>query len=306
MYAQELEANRAAFVATRVSAATRHRYTTAWQAYLRFCTTENLAPVSVDAAVLYTMHLATRTSRSWAGISNDITGLAHFLPASVLNDPEFSDARRAARRCTAERGVARKRPITPQLLQALRTVIRQSAGSPFLELRDWSAFLLGFLGLFRVSELVSFRWTDLHWTAHGLRVHVRSSKTDQFFQGTTVFVTGHHEAALDIRTLLTLLRQASPASEFVFTTVTGGPLAPDTLRSRLKQYLRGCLPANEIEFYSMHSLRRGGATAMAQRQVPLRIIQQHGRWKSDAVRVYIEADLSETSAGSLVLSSLLL
>ena len=36
-----------------------------------------------------------------------------------------------------------------------------------------------------------------------------------------------------------------------------------------------------------HSLRRGGATAAAEAGVPLATIQEHGRWRSDAVLVYI-------------------
>jgi integrase len=43
------------------------------------------------------------------------------------------------------------------------------------------------------------------------------------------------------------------------------------------------------ELYAAHSLRRGGATHAARIGVPMRLIQVMGRWKSDAVRLYMYA-----------------
>ena len=42
--------------------------------------------------------------------------------------------------------------------------------------------------------------------------------------------------------------------------------------------------------YGGHSARAGGATAAAVAEVDLRLIKRQGRWKSDAVFIYIHDD----------------
>jgi len=44
--------------------------------------------------------------------------------------------------------------------------------------------------------------------------------------------------------------------------------------------------------YGSHSLRRGGTTAAA-KNVPTHLLKRHGRWRSDAVFLYIEDDLAQ-------------
>ena len=38
------------------------------------------------------------------------------------------------------------------------------------------------------------------------------------------------------------------------------------------------------ESYGLHSLRAGGATAVANRGIPDRLFKRHGRWKSDSAK----------------------
>jgi len=50
----------------------------------------------------------------------------------------------------------------------------------------------------------------------------------------------------------------------------------------------------------LHSLRRGGATAAANRGVNDRLFQKHGRWKSVGVKDgYVEDDLKNLLSVSL-------
>jgi site-specific recombinase XerD len=52
-------------------------------------------------------------------------------------------------------------------------------GQSLRELRDRAILLLGFAGAFRRSELVALDVDDLEWTAEGMLVTIRRSKTDQ-------------------------------------------------------------------------------------------------------------------------------
>lgn len=303
-YAEELAGGRAAFLARRVASTTYARYLPAFQAYTCFCARHGLRFKEADSLVLYTMHLATRTQRVWNGIATDLSGVGFFVPG-ILDAPDVQAAMESARRLTAHRASFRKRPLTPELLAQVRAVLRATEQADFYKLRDWSFFLLGFLGLFRASELTALCWTDLSEDEHGLRVLLRTSKTDPYYRGATVFVPGHEQAVLDVRFLLARLRTWVPSASHVFTDIHGNQLTPETLRGRLKRYLRQVLPESEVAGFSLHSLRRGGATAMARQHVPVRIIKRHGRWRSDAVMVYIEAEGFEARAGALVLGSLL-
>ena len=40
--------------------------------------------------------------------------------------------------------------------------------------------------------------------------------------------------------------------------------------------------------YGSHSMRRGGATAAAKMHIRMHVLKRHGRWKSDAVYLYID------------------
>jgi integrase len=78
-------------------------------------------------------------------------------------------------------GVApnRKAPLTADLVQAMT----ESAPDNLIGLRDRSLLLIGFAGALRRSELVGLDVSDLTETTAGLRLRIRTSKTDQEQQG---------------------------------------------------------------------------------------------------------------------------
>ena len=44
----------------------------------------------------------------------------------------------------------------------------------------------------------------------------------------------------------------------------------------------------ESKKYTPHSLRRGGATFMADSNVPIPAIKRHGLWKTEAIEIYLK------------------
>jgi hypothetical protein len=73
------------------------------------------------------------------------------------------------------------------------------------------------------------------------------------------------------------------------------PLRADTMSGRLQLYLKTLAQIHpelriDVKRYSAHSLRRGGATAAWLSGVPREVLAVHGRWKSDAVDLYLVAD----------------
>lgn len=291
-----------AFLRNARGLATQTGYSATAKRYHEFCAGIQVPADASASAVLYIMQRSVMDQVRWNTISTEISGILALYPR-FKGGEEFELARRAARRrCTEHsQGSARKHAIDADLLGQLRRRIRQEEG--FYAVRDWSCYLLAYLGLFRASELVELQWTNVEFTSQGIRVLVSSSKTDQYYVGATVYVPGHAQPYLDLRVLLAQLRTAVPDASHVFTSATGAQLSADTFRSRLKAYLRDLMPEERVAHFSMHSFRRGGATAMAQQRVPVRLIKKHGRWLSDAVNIYLEAAEDEMLIAGQVLAN---
>ena len=67
------------------------------------------------------------------------------------------------------------------------------------------------------------------------------------------------------------------------------PITSGTFTQRIHAYAAAL--GKDPTLYAGHSLRRGGATALYIAGVPEAMIQQHGRWKSLAVRGYLESSV---------------
>jgi len=69
-----------------------------------------------------------------------------------------------------------------------------------------------------------------------------------------------------------------------------------TLTWRLRELLKKIgVPEAELAYYAWHSCRSGGATEALRQGVPIEQLKRQGRWKSDAVEVYLW--LAEQEAG---------
>ena len=67
-----------------------------------------------------------------------------------------------------------------------------------------------------------------------------------------------------------------------------GRLANSTPNGILKDWLKAMgLSEKEDIRYGSHSLRKGGATAASAARVRMHLLKRHGRWKSDAVFIYV-------------------
>lgn len=181
-------------------------------------------------------------------------------------------------------------------------------------LRDECAILLGFYGMMRRSEIVALTVEDVKFGALNgktyVEVTIKRSKTDRGRVGATVTITGTTSDGIDIAGPLEhymhirAAQKPNPTSPFLTRwDLDANAGAPDTgisgqaLARRLQQYLRSLkqrYPSIRVnpDSYGMHSLRRGGVTAAWEAGVDLEKIKAHGRWRSDAVRTYMQANRS--------------
>jgi hypothetical protein len=162
---------------------------------------------------------------------------------------------------------------------------------------------LGVYGLCRVSELTSpttrtvgpnsptLNDVRMFRGPTGAPTHfeftIRGSKTDVFRRGVTtvVYATGTHGCPVAAMDRWLRASAGRPRSGPLFVRADGRHVTRDHVNRTIKQLasLAGFAP----ERYSTHSMRAGGATSLSILGYPAAVIQQMGRWTSDAYLVYI-------------------
>jgi len=181
--------------------------------------------------------------------------------------------------------------------------------------RDKAWLLLGYFGMLRRSEIVNLQMGDISFPATAgkithVELTIRYSKTDQLGQGATITLAPLSKDNIPIADIVHrwhMLRRSMGAkkSDPLFTQWNLTTLSPGTtalqngqaLAARLKVHLTALKrtypdqPLNPAA-YGMHSLRRGGVMAAWLAGIDVEKIKSHGRWRSDAVRVYMQASLA--------------
>jgi len=158
---------------------------------------------------------------------------------------------------------------------------------------------IGCAGFFRFSELKA---CDVKFFPSYASIFLESSKTDQFRDGAwnviassdlpTCPVKALEEyisaAQIDLSEDLPLFRAlATPRSKEI---VRSQGISYARARELLKDAFRGL---NDVSKLSLHSLRAGGATSVANAGIPDRLFKRHGRWASEKVKDgYVKDDFN--------------
>jgi integrase len=170
-------------------------------------------------------------------------------------------------------------------------------------LRDRAILLLGFSGAFRRSELAALSVADIEETEGGLRVHIKSSKTDQEGAGAVVAVI-RGNGNCPVRALNSWLEAAGTQEGPIFRPLTkGGKVRPQAL----SPYSIGCIVKKyaekagyKAEDFGGHSLRAGFLTSAAENGASVFRMMDVSRHKSvDTMRGYVRrAEEFKDHAGS--------
>lgn len=179
--------------------------------------------------------------------------------------------------------------LGPEQIRAMVATGPGTAG-----VRDRALLLLGFAGAFRRSELVALDVADLERDADGLRVFVRTSKTDQTGKGEVCGIPfGSDRMTCPVRAVDDWLQVSGITNGAVFRSVRrSGAVSERRLSDRdvarvVKRAAARCGVA--IELLSGHSLRSGLATTAAKAGRRMDAIMRQGRWKTvSVVQGYIQ------------------
>ena len=194
-------------------------------------------------------------------------------------------------------------PMTPELLLKISKVVNFRDD---VDMVAWTATLLGFYMFMRSSNLVpdtmdnynseqQFRRADLNITSlqSAMMVEVRWSKTLQFKQKVLRFpmLPANNKAICPVFWTHHMITRipAEPAEPAFAVKVKNQTLAlsANQLIYRLRKWLSLVRTVNPSD-YTLHSLRRGGATFTYRCNIEGEMIRTLGSWSSDCYKRYID------------------
>jgi hypothetical protein len=115
-----------------------------------------------------------------------------------------------------------------------------------------------------------------------------ASKTDPFRKGVTIFISAVDASTCAVKALRALfIRDPRPPDAPMFCNQDGSPLQHSTFVASLRMLLTAA--GFDSSQYAGHSFRRGAASSAAAAGFTEFEIQQLGRWRSDAYKLYIDA-----------------
>jgi integrase len=170
------------------------------------------------------------------------------------------------------------------------------------QLRDRALLLVAFASAMRRSELVALDVADLDWTAEGVLIRIRKSKTDQEGAGASVAVP-KGETACPVAALRAWLDAAGITEGAVFRRVRGKRGLGGRLSGRV---MAAVVKAGAVRLgfdpstFGAHSTRSGLVTSAVKRGVNLLKICDQTRHKSvEMLRVYCrDAELFSGNAAN--------
>lgn len=221
---------------------------------------------------------------------------AHWLAGvdSPTKHPLVVAVRDSALRTLGKHKEHRKMPITAEHIKVL---IEASNLNNLLILRNTCIFVIAFAGFFRIEEVLNLKRNHIEFINEGIIISVESSKTDQLRMGDKVIIAtipGSNSCPVSIlNKYLSSAGLLNMSGEYLFRplskTVSGHklvcqnkPISYTTIREAFKSSFKNIV--SDINQYSTHSLRAGGATAAANAGVGDRVFQRHGRWKSTSAK----------------------
>jgi integrase len=229
------------------------------------------------------------------------------IPAPSLDSFELQLTTRAIK-ISMRHVKDQKLPITPDLLYKLCTIC-DGLDCPLARMLK-CAFTIAFFGFLRQSNLAprtpaAFDPTrhtcrgNVIVTPHGLHVVLNWSKTNQHMDSHTIPLPTLQDATVDPRAAYVAMLSDTPTTsrhepllqlpaKAGRTTVTVA-----TLAACLNQLL--IQAGADHRRYSLHSFRRGGATAASLGGAAATDIQSHGGWRSSAFTDYIRKQPHDTT-----------
>lgn len=291
---------------------TRANLTSMVRRYVAFCKSLGLRPfpVSFKTLGLYLIHYCHRhghTTRSIPGMLSHLKRANRCRGGAWLSDGDQARLEDviAGLKKFDRTSPARKLPMTHDVLAAIQAVADMASAQHYQHV---TMARVAHDALLRGAELIKLRVADLEWAPDGKAVtlHIHLSKANKVGPSEKVTISdyGESSAVAYLREYVRIMgfKERGAASAPLWPVISSAGavnLSKATSKPAFVALARQLLtkagyPAKD---YAGHSYRSGGATDLwrSNRCRPL-TIKLHGRWKSDAYRLYIRDNPRDTAA----------
>ena len=291
---------------------TKRNLLTQLTSYQRFCNKYQLTYFPADNKQIcrYGQYLA-KTFQSPEAVGNYMSAVRTFMALMGMKIPSPAEKEvqmfvQGLKR-TMEHEVTQAAPITPEILLRMSRVVDYTN---HVDMVAWVATLIGFTMFLRKSNLVpdnmtsfngsmQFRRKDFNSTGpmSVMMAEITWAKNLQFKQKILripVLPVDNKAICPVIWTHYMMQQLPARPDDPAFTIWHKGEkaaLSANQLIARLRKWLR--LIKEEDEAYSLHSLRRGGATFAYQCNIEEEMIKRLGNWASDAYKRYIDVSMDD-------------
>lgn len=187
---------------------------------------------------------------------------------------------------------------TPIYWEELQKIVGLMDETSLSDIRDKAILLLGFMGAFRRSEIVSLDVENIMHFTKGIVITIPHSKTDQSGEGQQIGIPYIPDQSMcAVRAVDAWISASHIVKGAIFRSlIKGGKVSDNRLTDkRVNLIVKKWVAAIGLDpsQYGGHSLRHGFATYAALHQIEERLIMKQTRHRSvEMVRRYInEADL---------------
>ena len=293
---ERLEHARALALGSAIDASSAAAYSSALNSYISFCRSHDF-PIdpTPDTLSFYTVYMAHHIKPS--SVDSYLSGICNELESfhpDVRKNRRHQLVTKTLRGCKKLRAIptTRKRPLSRAELANLQPQYMSSSSHD--DLLFFVILLVGFHALMRLGELVSPDSKTLHdfrkvtkrdtveLLPEGFSFFLPGHKADKFFEGNRVLLqrnSGGDDPDRPFRKYLQSRDKLLPFHPQLWLRADGSVPTRGWFIRRLHQHFPSDVGG--------HSLRAGGATALAQAGIPPHIIQAIGRWASDTFQIYI-------------------
>jgi site-specific recombinase XerD len=281
------------FAKASKSPATLKAYGTDFSIFEAWCRGRGLTalPASCEAVVAFLAAQATAGKRA-STLQRRLAAIGYMHKIANVPSPIGAEAIKATLsgiwRSIGAAPVRKKAATSDIVLSMAGTV----GGESLRQLRDKAILLIGFASAMRRSELVALNIADLEWTAEGVLIQIRRSKTDQEGMGQSVAVP-RGATACPVAALRAWIEASGITDGAVFRRIwnkRNQRVSAERLHGRAVAVIvkAGARRLGfDVSTFGAHSLRSGLVTSAVKRGVSLLKICDQTRHKSiEMLRVY--------------------
>ena len=292
---------------------TTTKYSYGWSRWRRWAQSKQAIPIMPACPLhiaLYLLELtedALQKNIGGSAIDSALYGIRWAHKVAGLESPTQHPTVVAA----AE-GAKRKlsRPVQPKQPLALDTVVKiaqsyNTASASLAVIRFLFVLLVGYAGLFRISELLNVKVKDVSISSVGMSIFVSQRKNDQFREGHTSIIARSGKVSCPVaitERILALLADSKesdlPVLRRIVSTKNGSyfhkthGISYSTIRDDFKKYLSPFV--ENVDHYCLHSLKSGGASNEGYKLSDPELKDRHAGWKNPCTkRRYIKRSHAE-------------